>query len=183
MQGDFASHIKLLHQMQVAAIEIRKPEELSLCHGLIIPGGESTTILRQIDFIGLREEIIRFANHRPIFGTCAGMILMSHEVIAYPMKTLDLIDISVERNAFGRQIESFTTHLQLNLPKQKVKTLQGVFIRAPRIKRCGSNVNVLAEFNGESVLVQQGRHLASSFHPELVGDSTLHRLFLNIVAS
>lgn len=183
MQGDFASHISLLKQMGVQTKEVRKIQELAACNGLIIPGGESTVILRQIDFIGMRAELLKFAAYRPVFGTCAGLILMSHEVIAYPMKTLGLLDISVERNAFGRQIESFTSKLELCLPKQKAKSLRGVFIRAPRIRRYGNEVKVLAEYEGEPVLVQQGRHLASSFHPELVKDPTLHQLFLNIVAS
>lgn len=183
MQGDFASHISLLKQMGVQAKEVRKIQELTTCNGLIIPGGESTVMLRQIDFIGMRAELLKFAAHRPIFGTCAGLILMSHDVIAYPMKTLGLLDISVERNAFGRQIESFTSKVELRLPKQKVKSLRGVFIRAPRIRRYGNEVKVLSVLDGEPVVVQQGRHLAASFHPELVKDTTLHQLFLNIVAS
>lgn len=181
LQGDFAKHIDVLRSMGVEVIEVRKPEDLSNCMGLIIPGGESTVMLRQIDFIKLKQPLLEFAQQRPVFGTCAGLILMSSQIQASSMQPLGLLDVAVERNAFGRQIESFTTSLELNLESEKMKRADAFFIRAPRIRQVGPAVKILASFEQEAVLVQQGFHLGASFHPELTQDSTIHRYFLEMI--
>jgi len=183
LQGAFAKHIEMLRQLDVDITEVRKPADLERCDGLIIPGGESTTIMRQIRYIGLADKLVAFAEKKPIFGTCAGLILMSKEILADQMIPFSIIDVAVERNAFGRQVESFSHEVKVVLdhPKQPVD-FRAVFIRAPRIKECGSDVKVLASFEGEPVLIQQGKHLGSTFHPELTDDAAIHRYFLRVVA-
>ncbi|MBN9378683.1 MAG: glutamine amidotransferase subunit PdxT [Chlamydiales bacterium 38-26] len=180
LQGAFAKHIAMLESIGVRAIEVRKPEELAICQGLIMPGGESTTMKRQIEFIHLQDSLKEFSKKKPIFGTCAGLILMSHEIIADPMIPFDIIDVSVERNAFGRQHESFTVNLEAKL-SQKPESIAAVFIRAPRIRHCGPEVEVLACYEGEPVLVKQGFHLAAAFHPELTHHYSIHKYFASIV--
>ena len=159
LQGAFAKHEEMLKSMGVDPIEIRKPEELENCDALIIPGGESTTMVRQIHFINLVNALRAFAEKKPIFGTCAGLILMSKEVISGGIKPFGLLDVSVERNAFGRQAESFGIEIQLELDPNKPQPFHAVFIRAPRIRECASNVKVLASYKDEPILVQQGMHL------------------------
>lgn len=181
LQGAFAKHKEMLLSLGVDVIEVRKPEELSTCDALIIPGGESTTMMRQINFIKMAQELVRFAQSKPVFGTCAGLILMSKEIISDPMRPFGLLDIKVERNAFGRQAESFSTHIDVELGHSKVKTLPAVFIRAPRIRESQASVEILATYENEPILVKQGLHLGASFHPELTGDPSIHRFFLSLV--
>lgn len=183
LQGDFSRHIKVLHSLGVKTIEVRKPEDLAQCSGLIIPGGESTVMLKQLDFIQMREKLIQFAKTKPVFGTCAGLILMSSSVIDSPMKPLGILDISVERNAFGRQIESFRAPVDLCLPARDVHPISAIFIRAPRIRFSPSHVQILATYENEPVLVQQGHHLGASFHPELTDNTAVHEYFISIVDS
>lgn len=181
LQGAFAKHIEMMRSLGVQAKEVRKPEDLEDCDALIIPGGESTTMMKQMNFIGLVNPFREFAKKKPVFGTCAGLILMSDEIIADSMQPFHLLDITVERNAFGRQVESFKSDLELNLNPSKPQDFAAVFIRAPRIKTCGPAVKVLASYDGEPVLVQQGLYLGATFHPELTKDAAIHSYFLKMI--
>jgi pyridoxal 5'-phosphate synthase pdxT subunit len=169
VQGDFREHAAVLRDLGVEPVEVRKPEQLAALDGLVIPGGESTAITRLIRIYGLEEALRRF--DRPIFGTCAGMILLDRD-------HLGLVDIGVRRNAYGRQVWSFEADLDLAGDDEP---LRGVFIRAPRVGEVGAGVEVLAELDGEPVLLRDGRYLIASFHPELTGDTRVHELFLDMV--
>jgi len=184
LQGAFAKHVEMLRKLDVDVIEVRKPADLERCDGLIIPGGESTTIMRQIRYIDLADKLAAFSEKKPIFGTCAGLILMSKKILSDQMIPFGIMDVEVERNAFGRQVESFSHAVKVILdhPKQSID-FRAVFIRAPRIKECGDDVKVLASFEGEPVLIQQGKHLGSTFHPELTDDAAIHKYFLKLVAN
>jgi 5'-phosphate synthase pdxT subunit len=168
VQGNFREHAAVLRRLGATVVEVRKPEELEGLDGLVIPGGESTAIMRLIRIYGLEEAIERFT--RPIFGTCAGMILLDRA-------HLGLADFEVERNAYGRQVASFEADVEL----EGGGPLRGVFIRAPRLDRVGAEVEVLAELDGSPVLVRDGRILAASFHPELTDDTRIHERFLEMV--
>jgi 5'-phosphate synthase pdxT subunit len=169
LQGAFREHARMLRRLGAEVREVRLPEELDGLDGLVIPGGESTTIVRLAEIYGLDEAIRRFRG--AIFGTCAGMIVLDRN-------HLGLADLEVERNAYGRQVRSFEADVELDggeLP------LRGVFIRAPRIRERGEDVEVLAELEGEPVLVRDGRFLLAAFHPELTDDVRVHELFLELV--
>lgn len=181
LQGDFAKHIETIRSLGVTAKEVRKPEDLVDCDGLIIPGGESTAIVRQIDFIGLREPIEQFAKQKPVFGTCAGLILMSKNIQGSSMNSLGLLDITVARNAFGRQLDSFNAPILLQLEKGQDDFFHAFFIRAPRILNVGSEVKILATYNDEPVFIRQGHHLGATFHPELTSDPMIHAYFLSLI--
>lgn len=170
VQGNFREHLRVLRRLGVRGIEVRKPEELAGLDGLIIPGGESTAIGRLIRLYGLEEAIRQFG--RPVFGTCAGMILLAR---GGPLEQMDVV---VERNAYGRQVASFEADLEL---EDEIVPLRGVFIRAPRVRETGPEVEVLAEHDGEPVLLRQGRVLVASFHPELTEDTRVHERFLAMV--
>lgn len=179
LQGAFAKHIQMIQFLGYPTVEVRKPKELEKCQGLIIPGGESTVMTRQIKFIEMGGALQEFAKNNPIFGTCAGLILISREIIGDVMQPMGLLDIAVERNAFGRQVESFTVDLEVDIvPKQE---FNAVFIRAPRIRQASQEVKILAHYEGEPVLVQQGRHLGATFHPELTLNPLIHKYFVGIV--
>jgi pyridoxal 5'-phosphate synthase pdxT subunit len=179
IQGDFAAHARALRQIGVEATEVRSEADLANTEGLIIPGGESTTILKLIQEESLAESILGFGRQgRPIFGTCAGAILLAREVYNPAQASLGLIDIEVERNGYGRQVDSFVADVETPL---EGGPLEAVFIRAPKFKRVGPNVEVLASLNGEPVLVRERNVLAAAFHPELVGDERVHRLFAGMV--
>jgi pyridoxal 5'-phosphate synthase pdxT subunit len=169
VQGDFREHAAMLRRLGAEPVEVRKPEQLDDVDGLVIPGGESTAITRLIRIYGLEEVLRRF--ERPIFGTCAGMILLDRN-------HLGLVDVGVRRNAYGRQVASFEADLELAGDEEP---LRGVFIRAPRVEDVGAEVEVLAEHDGEPVLLRDGRHLIASFHPELTDDLRVHELFLDLV--
>ena len=169
VQGNFREHAAVLRRLGVDVVEVRKPEQLEALDGLVIPGGESTAITRLIRIYGLEEAIERLS--QPIFGTCAGMILLDRDHLA-------LADFGVERNAYGRQVASFEADLDLDGEQDP---LRGVFIRAPRIMHVGPEVEVLAELDGTPVLVRDGRILAASFHPELTDDTRVHERFLELV--
>lgn len=181
LQGDFAKHIEVLRSLGVEVQEVRKAQDLEGCQGLIIPGGESTVMLRQLDFIHMRKELLNFAQQKPVFGTCAGLILMSQQVESFPLTPLKLLDVIVERNAFGRQIESFHAFISLDLAPGHTKAFPAFFIRAPRIRQWGKEVQILATLEGEPVLVQQGHHLGASFHPELTDNPQVHQYFIKII--
>ena len=181
LQGAFSKHISLLESLGVRAVDVRKPEDLEGCQGLIIPGGESTTMMRQIKFIHLEDPLKEFSKKKPLFGTCAGLILMSREIISDTMEPFKIIDVAVERNAFGRQYESFSVNLSIKLNALKPEQIPAVFIRAPRIRDCGADVEVLSTFEGEPVLVKQGFHLGATFHPELTQHPAIHEYFIKLV--
>jgi pyridoxal 5'-phosphate synthase pdxT subunit len=168
VQGDFREHAAMLRQLGAEPVEVRKPEQLDDLDGLVIPGGESTAIMRLIRIYGLEEGLREFG--RPVFGTCAGMILLDR-------KHLGLVDVEARRNAYGRQVASFETDLEL----AGGGSVRGVFIRAPRVAEVGPEVEVLAELGGEPVLLRQGRFIVASFHPELTDDTRVHELFLDLV--
>jgi 5'-phosphate synthase pdxT subunit len=169
VQGNFREHVSMLRRLGAEAVEVRKPEELDDLDGLIVPGGESTAIARLVRLYGLEEAIRAF--ERPLFGTCAGMILLDR-------CHLGLLDLEVSRNAYGRQVASFEADLEL---VGEDEPLRGIFIRAPRVAEIGPEVDVLAELDGEPVLLRQGRVLVAAFHPELTEDTRVHERFLDLV--
>jgi len=181
LQGAFAEHIAVLRHLKVEALPIRLPQELIGLDGLIIPGGESTSIIRLMLNYNLMSEIRNLAkNGLPIFGTCAGMILLASKVSDSEVEPLGVMNITVRRNAFGRQKESFET--ELLIPVLGEKSFPGVFIRAPVIEQVNGRVEVLARLAGGIVVAaRQGKLLASAFHPELTSDLRFHQYFLDIV--
>jgi pyridoxal 5'-phosphate synthase pdxT subunit len=168
VQGNFREHGAMLRRLGADVVEVRKPDELEGLDGLVVPGGESTTFMRLMKLYGLDEAIRAF--EAPILGTCAGMIVLDRD-------HLGLVDVEVDRNAYGRQVASFEADLSL---AGESSPLRGVFIRAPRVRVTG-DVEVLAEHEGEPVLVRDGRVLVASFHPELTEDTRVHEMFLNAV--
>lgn len=181
LQGDFAMHARALRRCGVEVVEIRKPEQLDDIDGLIMPGGESTTLLKLMDLWGFVPAIEKFhESGKPIFGTCAGLILAAREVSNPAQSSLKLIDVGVERNAYGRQRESFETQGTVTLDGHPVP-IEMVFIRAPRIRRVGPGVETLASHGGEAVMARQGSVLVATFHPELTEDPTVHEYFCRMV--
>ena len=179
IQGDFDAHARALRRAGANAIEIRRADDLSAVDGLILPGGESTTMLKFIEEEGFARPIADFANAgNPIFGTCAGAILLARDVYNPTQASLGLIDIAVERNAYGRQVDSFIAEVEESFDGG---ALEAVFIRAPKIKEVGPNVEVLARLNGKPVLVRERSIVCSTFHPELTDDDRVHRLFVEMV--
>jgi len=182
LQGDFALHAKALGRCNAEVVEVRKPEQLEGLDGLIMPGGESTTLLKLMDSWGFVPALEKFhAGGKPIFGTCAGLILLAREVTSPAQFSLGLIDVGVERNAYGRQRESFQTPGTAELEGRPVP-IEMVFIRAPRIRRVGKAVETLARRDGEAVMARQGTILVATFHPELTDNPTVHRYFCQMVA-
>ncbi len=181
LQGDFAAHGDALARAGAEPVYVRHPEQLAAIDGLVIPGGESTTMLKLLNYEGWLEKLAEFGRAKPIFGTCAGAILLAKEVSNPAQPSLGLMDLEVERNAYGRQADSRVTSLDPS-PEFTARTapgkLEAVFIRAPIIRRVGGDARVLASFDGDPVLVEQGRHLAATFHPELTADPRVHALFL-----
>jgi pyridoxal 5'-phosphate synthase pdxT subunit len=169
LQGNVREHVGVLRRLGAEPVEVRKSAELEGLDGLVIPGGESTTFTRLMQLYGLDEAVRRFQG--AVFGTCAGMIVLDRN-------HLGLVDLAVERNAYGRQVASFEADLVV---MGEDEPLRGVFIRAPRVEDAGPDVEVLAELDGEPVLLRQGRFLVASFHPELTDDTRVHELFLGLV--
>jgi pyridoxal 5'-phosphate synthase pdxT subunit len=169
VQGNFREHAAMLRRVGAEAVEVRKPEQLMELDGLIVPGGESTAIARLVRLYGLEEAIRSF--RRPMLGTCAGMILLDR-------RHLGLLDLAVARNAYGRQVASFEADLDL---LGEEEPLRGVFIRAPRVEEAGPDVEVLAELDGEPVLLREGKIIVAAFHPELTDDTRVHERFLDLV--
>jgi pyridoxal 5'-phosphate synthase pdxT subunit len=178
LQGDFREHAGVLDDLGAAPVLVRTAEDLAAVDCLAIPGGESTTIARLARLHGLVEPIrVRAAAGMPVFGTCAGMIVMAREVEdGRPL--LSLLDIRVSRNAYGRQVDSFEADVPL---ADEDRPVRAVFIRAPVVREVGPGVNVLAELDGRPIIVEQDRFLAAAFHPELAGDGRLHRRLLEKV--
>ena len=180
LQGDYEKHAELLRGLGVDAFGVRTPKALERADGLVLPGGESTTVRKLLVTSGLLTPLLRFAAARPLLGTCAGLILMAHRLLdSGGVEPLDVLDIDVQRNGFGRQIDSFEAELGLaNADLSSPAPSYGVFIRAPRIVRTGPGVRVLAVHGQEPVAVQQAQHVGLSFHPELIADSRWHRYWL-----
>jgi pyridoxal 5'-phosphate synthase pdxT subunit len=180
VQGDFAEHESVLAAIGVEPVEVRLPSDLDGLSGLILPGGESTTMRRLIDRWGLRQPILDLAaTGAPLYGTCAGMIVLSKDIVGGEPPILPLLDVSVQRNAFGRQLDSFEADLAV--PVLGDQPLRAVFIRAPIIDRVGPDVDVLARLdNGRVVAVRQRNILATAFHPELAGETRFHRLLATL---
>jgi 5'-phosphate synthase pdxT subunit len=178
LQGDFEAHQKALLRAGADPVQVRSTDDLQQIDGLIIPGGESSTMLRLIERENLLDPLREFGRTKPIFGTCAGAILLASDVSSPPQPSLALMDIGVERNAYGRQLDSHIAHLT---PDGLGGDLEAVFIRAPIIRRVGEKAKVLARHKGDPVLVEQGKHMAATFHPELTDDLRVHELFLNKV--
>lgn len=180
LQGAFREHRLVLERMGIKSREVKKAEHLEGIGGLIIPGGESTTIGKLLVDFGIQEPLLKLiAEGMPVFGTCAGMIVMAKEIVGSQQPRLGVMDIVVRRNAFGRQVDSFETDLE-------VKGIEGgpvraVFIRAPYIEAAGEGVEILAEFAGKAVMARQGNCLATAFHPELTSDNRIHHLFIQMV--
>jgi len=181
VQGDFEAHAAMLAGLGVESVEVRTSEDLEGCDGLILPGGESTTQLQFLQEEGLYEAIRKFAAEGgAIFGTCAGAILLATEVRNPEQASLGLMDMTVLRNGYGRQIASEVVSAPSKLKKEP---LEMVFIRGPIIERVGPGIEVLAEYAGKPALVQKDRVMAATFHPELTDDTTVHRHFLEMVAA
>ena len=181
LQGDYEAHGRLLHRDGVAVRYVKRPEQLKGITGLIIPGGESTTLIKLMDAYHFWEPIQEFAAlGKPILGTCAGMIILAREVHNPSQKAMGLMDIVVERNSYGRQIDSFEGTGIFN-PHGAEHQIHMVFIRAPRIAQIGESVRSIAFFDGACVAVQQDTVILAAFHPELTDDLTLHRYFLELV--
>jgi pyridoxal 5'-phosphate synthase pdxT subunit len=178
LQGDFDAHRKAVERAGGRAIEVRTAKELEKCDALIVPGGESTTMLKLLDMESLTEPLRQFAARKPLFGTCAGAILLAHSVTNPAQLSLNLIDIDVERNAYGRQIDSRVARVDA-----QGREMEAVFIRAPKIRRVGPESRVLATYNGDPVWVEQGRHMVTTFHPELTDDVRVHQTFLAKVSA
>jgi 5'-phosphate synthase pdxT subunit len=178
LQGAFEVHARRLAELGATTSLIRKPEELAALDALVIPGGESTTFLKHLERSGFYDILDTFVHTKPVFGTCAGCILLAKEVTNPPQASFGVLDIAVERNAYGRQNDSAILTSQTSLPGGP---LEMVFIRAPRITRVGISVETLAARDGSPTLIRQGRLLAATFHPELTDDNRVHQLFLDIV--
>jgi 5'-phosphate synthase pdxT subunit len=176
LQGDFEAHRKALELTGAAAVEVRTAADLDELDGLIIPGGESTTMLKLLAEEQLFEPLHAFGQRQPIFGTCAGAILLASEVLHPVQPSLGLMDMTVERNGYGRQIDSRIAQIEL-----EGGAAEAVFIRAPIIRRVGPTAKILASYAGMPVLLEQGRHLAATFHPELSRGSHVHQRFITKV--
>ncbi|RMH63871.1 MAG: pyridoxal 5'-phosphate synthase glutaminase subunit PdxT [Calditrichaeota bacterium] len=180
LQGDFEKHQQAIEVLGHDAVLVKTAEALSQCDRLIIPGGESTTMLKLIDRMNLRNILADYVQRHPVFGTCAGIILLAREANALPASPFAMLDIRVERNAYGRQIDSFIDTVPWEAPEGQ-RELEAVFIRAPRILETGPSVRVLAQHGNDPVLVQQKHTLGATFHPELTDDRQLHRYFIEMV--
>jgi len=182
LQGAYREHVATLRAIGVEGVEVRLPQDLDGVAGLILPGGESTTMRRLIDRWGLAEPILGLARSgAPIFGTCAGMIILSRSIAGDEPPVLPLLDVVVERNAFGRQLDSFETDLEV--PVLGERPVHAIFIRAPIIEEAGPEVDVLARLDdGRIVAVRQGNVIATAFHPELAGETRFHRLVATMAA-
>ncbi len=177
MQGAFKKHGEIINSLGHETLEVRNPSDLDSIHGLVIPGGESTTIYKLLQKSGLFDSVKeKIQKGMPVFGTCAGIILLAKTIKDMDQPRLGVLDVTVERNAYGRQVESFEAPLHV---KGFTDPMPGIFIRAPKIIETGTDVEVLAEFENVPVLVRQNRILAATFHPELTCDTRIHELFIN----
>lgn len=180
LQGDFEAHARALERSGAEAVEVRTPAELGKVDGLVIPGGESTTMLKLIDYNSMAGDLAEFGKNKPVFGTCAGAILLASEVSNPSQFSFGLVDMSIQRNAYGRQLDSRVVQIPVE-GLGGAPEMEAVFIRAPIIRRVGDGGKVLARYQDDPVLVDYGRHLIATFHPELTGDRRVHDLFLEKV--
>jgi 5'-phosphate synthase pdxT subunit len=180
LQGDFEAHLEMLEDVGAPGRQVRTAEGLQAVDALIIPGGESTTMLRILHREKLWDALAQFGSEKPIFGTCAGAILMAKDVSHPQQESFAFLDIAVVRNGYGRQIDSRIVTLEPEPPAKPLlgENVEAIFIRAPIINRVGEDVEVLMRYNGDPVLVRQGRHLAATFHPELTNDPRVHAYFV-----
>jgi pyridoxal 5'-phosphate synthase pdxT subunit len=178
LQGDFEAHSRALRAAGAQPVEVRQASDLAGIDGLIIPGGESTTMLKLLHLENLLEPLRRFGQEKPVFGTCAGAILLATKVTNPEQESLGLMDLTVERNGYGRQIDSRIASIEI-----EGKPAEAVFIRAPVIREVGADATILASYGNSPVLVEQGKHLAATFHPELSTGSEIHRHFVEKVKS
>src|SRR5581483_405565 len=181
LQGDFEAHRKAFERAGARVREVRSAADLAAIDALVLPGGESTTMLKLLEEENLLEPLRAFGERKPIFGTCAGAILLASEVLHPAQSSLGLVDMTIERNGYGRQIDSRIASIELEKPLAG-KPAEAVFIRAPVIRRIGDSVHILARYGADPVLIEQGKHLAATFHPELSGSLDIHRYFLSKVA-
>ena len=180
LQGDFEKHEQRIIELGGTPLRVKTRNELSRCDGLVIPGGESTTLIKLMKKHDMWTAVIEFGKKRPVYGTCAGCILAAKEILDLKQDSLQLIDISIQRNAYGRQIDSFIDDIQIRTNGQ-MNSMEGIFIRAPKIKRIGENVTPLAWHNDDIILAEEGNVLVGTFHPELTDDLRVHEYFLNKV--
>jgi pyridoxal 5'-phosphate synthase pdxT subunit len=181
LQGGVVEHVGALERAGARSLEVRTPEDLAAVDALVVPGGESTTVIRLLDRFGLTEPIkARVRDGMPFWGTCMGLIVAAHDVADLEQPTLDLIDVTVRRNAFGRQVDS--AEVPLVIPALGERPFPAIFIRAPWIERIGPGVEVLAQRDGHGVMVRAGDVLGTSFHPELTNDERVHAYFLGMAA-
>ncbi|MFZ1018522.1 MAG: pyridoxal 5'-phosphate synthase glutaminase subunit PdxT [Candidatus Cybelea sp.] len=179
LQGDVVEHCAALERAGARPVAVKTPADLARVDALIVPGGESTTVMKLLDRSGLGQPIVeRTRAGMPLWGTCMGMIVAARDVAGLAQPTLDLIDITVRRNAFGRQNDS--AEVPLAIPALGSKPFPGIFIRAPWIERCGPNVELLAERDGHGIMVREGNVLATAFHPELTDDPRIHQYFVGM---
>ena len=182
LQGDFARHASSLKAAGARVTRVVRPDDLEACQGLVIPGGESTTLMHLAREGGMVQPLRDFARRGALMGTCAGLIILARNLAGTDMETLALLDIKAERNGFGRQVDSFIDRVDLHIGDQ-TQNVEGVFIRAPRILAVGQGVSVLAKWRDEPVMVRSGRILALTFHPELTGDARIHKYFVDQLVS
>jgi 5'-phosphate synthase pdxT subunit len=187
LQGDYEKHQKAFAGLGVETLGVRRPGELDEVSGLVIPGGESTTLTRLMDRVGLRQAIVDFAADQPVMGTCAGIIMLASRLVCeqredFGVEPLGLLDIAIRRNGYGRQIDSFTAPVGIDVLNGSEELFPAVFIRAPRIEEIGDDVDVVARHEDEPVAVRQGHILGLTFHPELTEDLRIHRVFLDLIS-
>ena len=175
VQGDFEKHIKVLKKLGVTPVEVRTRQELDQLQGLIIPGGESTTIIKMLKAGGIFDAVKEFVQTKPVFGTCAGSIILAKKLANPDLDTLNAMDIKIERNAYGTQVDSFIDNVEFN-----GKEIEAVFIRAPRIVEHNGSVDILIKHGEDPVLVRQDNIIACTFHPELTDDPSIHKYFLDM---
>ena len=182
LQGDFAAHLRALEELGVEGTVVKKPSEFEQVAGLILPGGESTTLTKLMDSFELWAPLRKFAaSGKPVFGTCAGMIMLARQITNPPQKSLGLIDLTVERNSYGRQRESFETTGAFTPKDRPAVDIPMIFIRAPRIVELGDDVEALATCGDDTVMARQQNVVVASFHPELTSDREVHRYFVEDV--
>ena len=186
LQGDYDKHRRVFGALGAETYDVRRPAELAAVSCLVIPGGESTTLTRLVDRVGLREPLLEFAAHHPVMGTCAGLIMMASRLTGekrsdFGVDPLGLLDCTVLRNGYGRQIDSFTAPLEIGRLDGSRESFPAVFIRAPRITAVGVKIEVLASYRQEPVIIRQGRLVGIAFHPELTADLRIHRAFLDLL--
>jgi len=182
LQGDFAAHEDAVTRAGALPVLVRETKQFGIIDGIIIPGGESTTMIKLLGYDGMMGALKKFAKEKPVFGTCAGAVLLAEEVTNPGQESLGVMDMTVERNAYGRQNESRIADIEIEAEYIKhvgANKCEAIFIRAPIIRRIGAGVKVLARYNGDPVLIEEGLHMAATFHPELTKSSDIHKLFIS----